>query len=61
MDNQLLPENGALVRFRRIGEEEWIEGEFDQENRLFIEIYAPETVTHNSTDISDWQYMEEPS
>ena len=60
MDNNTLPENGSLVRFRRTGEEEWREGEFDAQNQLFIEIYAPEMITHNSTDILEWQAVEAP-
>lgn len=51
-----MPENGAAVRFRRIDEDEWKDGEYDAENHLFIETYATELVTHNSTDILDWQY-----
>ncbi|CAG5067733.1 hypothetical protein DYBT9623_00455 [Dyadobacter sp. CECT 9623] len=53
-----LPENGAQVKFRRGDEEEWREGEFDQENQLFIEIYSPEIVTHNSADIAEWVHLD---
>ncbi|KAA0992504.1 hypothetical protein [Dyadobacter aurulentus] len=54
MEEKKLPEDGAQIRFRRVDEEEWREGEFDQQNRLFIEIYSPELVTHNSSDIEEW-------
>ncbi|KQS27680.1 hypothetical protein [Dyadobacter sp. Leaf189] len=48
------PENGTLVRFRRHDEEEWREGEFDEQNQMFVEIYAPELITHNTNDIAEW-------
>jgi hypothetical protein len=54
-----IPENGALVRFVRIDEEEWREGEFDAENKLYIEIYSLEPTTHNIEDIREWEYIEE--
>ena len=53
-----MPENGRPVTFRRIDEEEWKEGEYDEENQLFIETYAAELSTHNHTDIAEWKYME---
>lgn len=54
-----MPENGAVVRFRRNDDDnDWKEGEYDEQNRLFIEIYAAEPVTHNSTDILEWENME---
>lgn len=55
-----MPENGSLVRFRRIDNEAWLEGEYDSELKMFVEIYAAEPVTHNSTDISAWEYINEP-
>jgi hypothetical protein len=57
MENKL-PENGDLIRFRRHDEEEWREGEFDEQNQMFIEIYAPELVTHNLEDIAEWILMD---
>ncbi len=54
-----IPENGALVRFVRIDEEEWREGEFDAENKLYIEIYALELTTHQVEDIREWAYLHE--
>ena len=59
MDKIALPENGSLIRFKRFDEDEWKEGEYDEQNKMFIEIYSAETVTHNSTDITEWNYMEE--
>jgi len=58
MENQSLPENGASVRFRRADESTWRQGEYDSQNQLFIEIYAPETITHNHTDIAEWEHMD---
>jgi hypothetical protein len=60
MEKNTLPENGSLVRFKRIDNEEWLEGEYDSEIKMFIEIYAVEPVTHNSTDILTWEYINEP-
>jgi hypothetical protein len=57
MDAAQIPENGALVRFLRTDEEEWREGEYDGENKLFIEIYALEPSTHNTEDIREWEYL----
>lgn len=54
-----IPENGALVRFVRIDDEEWREGEFDAENKLYIEIYALELTTHQVEDIREWAYLRE--
>jgi hypothetical protein len=54
-----IPENGSLVRFIRTDEEEWREGEFDGENKLYIEIYALELRTHNIEDIREWEYLPE--
>ena len=54
-----IPENGASVRFLRIDEDEWKEGEYDGENHLFIETYALEPVTHNREDIRSWEYFPE--
>lgn len=58
MDQNTLPENGTLVRFLRIDEEEWKDGEYDAENKLFIEIYSTELITHNWTDIRTWELLE---
>lgn len=55
-----MPENGSLVRFRRKDSEDWLEGEYDSEIKMFIEIYAAEPVTHSSSDILDWEYVDEP-
>ena len=54
-----LPTNGALIQFKRKDEDEWKQGEYDEVNKLFIEIYSAETVTHNVDDIEKWAYMEE--
>lgn len=60
MENNLMPENGALVRFRRNDDDnEWKQGEYDEQNRMFIEIYSSELVTHNSGDILEWEALEE--
>lgn len=58
MDQNTLPENGTLVCFLRIDEEEWRDGEYDAENKLFIEIYSTELTTHNLTDIRTWELLE---
>ncbi len=58
MDQNTLPGNGTLVRFRRIDDEEWRDGEYDAENKLFIEIYSTELITHNWTDIRFWEPLE---
>ena len=60
MEKETLPENGSLVRFKRKDDEAWLEGEYDSEIRMFIEIYAAEPVTHNSSDILTWEYVNEP-
>ncbi|GGB85868.1 hypothetical protein [Dyadobacter sediminis] len=60
MKENAMPENGSLVRFRRKDDDAWLEGEYDSGIGMFIEIYAAEPVTHNSTDILTWEYMNEP-
>jgi hypothetical protein len=59
MDKHKLPANGSVIRFKRKDEDEWREGEFDEQNAMFIEIYSSELVTHNSTDIEKWEYLED--
>ena len=59
MNQQPMPTNGALVQFKRFDEDEWKQGEYDEENRLFIEIYAAETITHNINDIEKWENLED--
>ena len=59
MDNKTMPENGALVRFMRKDDHEWVQGEYDEQNNMFIEIYSADLVTHNSTDILKWENWEE--
>ena len=59
MEKGTLPENGAVVRFMREDDPEWKQGEYDEENKLFIEIYSTELVTHNSTDILKWEYQDD--
>ena len=59
MQNQF-PMNGSIVRFKREDDEEWREGEFDEQNQMFIEIYSSEMITHNFSDIVSWKYTEEP-
>ncbi len=54
-----IPENGALVKFLRIDEDVWREGEYDGENHLFIELYALEPSTHNLEDIQVWKSIPE--
>lgn len=54
-----MPENGAVVRFMRKDDPEWIQGEYDEQNQMFIEIYSAELVTHNCTDILKWELWEE--
>ena len=54
-----MPENGAVVRFMRKDDPEWIQGEYDEQNQMFIEIYSAELVTHSSADILKWQPWEE--
>lgn len=51
-----MPANGAEVKFMRKDENEWKQGEFDEENKMFIEIYSAELVTHNFVDILEWKY-----
>ncbi|ACT93307.1 hypothetical protein [Dyadobacter fermentans] len=58
MEGKTLPENGSQVRFMRIDDEEWRDGEYDAENKMFIEIYSAELTTHNWNDISKWAYSE---
>jgi len=53
------PENGAVVKFKRIDEDQWRDGEFDLENKMFIEIYSAELTTHNLNDISAWEPLAE--
>jgi hypothetical protein len=52
------PTNGSLVKFIRTDENEWKEGEYDEQNQMFIEIYSSELVTHNFPDILKWEYLE---
>ena len=59
MENETMPENGAVVRFMRKDDPEWIQGEYDEQNQMFIEIYSAELVTHSSADILKWQPWEE--
>ena len=59
MENETMPENGAVVRFMRKDDPEWIQGEYDEQNHMFIEIYSAELVTHNSADILKWEAWEE--
>jgi hypothetical protein len=58
MDKETLPENGALVRFMRIDDDEWKDGEYDAENKMFIEIYSTDLITHNWTDIRKWERLD---
>ncbi|MHA4739255.1 hypothetical protein [Dyadobacter sp. MSC1_007] len=58
MDKETLPENGALVRFMRIDDDEWKDGEYDAENKMFIEIYSTDLTTHNWTDIRKWARLD---
>jgi len=53
------PDNGALVRFVRTDDDQWRDGEFDLENKMFIEIYSAELTTHNRNDIKEWEYIKE--
>ena len=59
MDKHKLPANGSVIRFKRKDDDEWREGEFDEQNAVFIEIYSTELVTHNHTDIEKWEYLED--
>ena len=59
MNQGSLPTNGAFVQFKRKDEDEWKQAEYDEENRLFIEIYSAEIVTHNLDDIEKWEYLED--
>ncbi|WP_221392421.1 hypothetical protein [Dyadobacter sp. NIV53] len=59
MENNSMPENGAVVRFMRKDDQEWIQGEYDEQNGMFIEIYSSELVMHNSSDILKWENWEE--
>ncbi|TDE11298.1 hypothetical protein [Dyadobacter psychrotolerans] len=59
MEKNRLPANGSVIRFMRTDENEWKEGEFDEQNQMFIEIYSTELVTHNSSDILKWEYLED--
>lgn len=58
MKEKALPENGSQVRFMRYDEEEWRDGEYDAENKMFIEIYSTELTTHNWTDVRKWELLE---
>ncbi len=59
MGNLKMPENGALVRFRRNDEDDdWKQGEYDEQNGIFIEVYSADLVTHNAADIQEWVLME---
>jgi len=58
MEKETLPENGMLVRFMRKDEEGWRDGEYDAENKMFIEIYSAELTTHSWTDIAKWEPLE---
>jgi hypothetical protein len=58
MEKNTLPEHGSLVRFMRIDDEDWRDGEYDAENKMFIEIYSTELTTHNWTDIRKWELLE---
>jgi len=54
-----MPENGTIVRFKcNDDDSEWKQGEYDEQNRMFIEIYSPEIVTHSSSDILQWEALE---
>lgn len=53
-----MPENGTLVRFMRIDDDEWKDGEYDAENKMFIEIYSTDLITHNWTDIRKWERLD---
>ena len=53
------PDNGALVKFNRIDDDQWRDGEFDLENQMFIEIYSAELTTHNRNDIKEWKYVKD--
>jgi len=59
MEKNRLPANGSVIRFMRNDENEWKEGEFDEQNLMFIEIYSTELITHNSSDIRKWEYLED--
>ncbi|WP_149240361.1 hypothetical protein [Dyadobacter sp. 32] len=59
MGNLKMPENGDLVRFRRNDEDDdWKQGEYDEQNGMFIEVYSSELVTHNAADIKEWALLE---
>lgn len=58
MDQNTLPENGLLVRFKRVDEDEWRDGEYDAENKMFVEIYSTDLTTHNWIDIRIWEPLE---
>lgn len=58
MEDKTLPDNGSQVRFMRKDDDEWRDGEYDAENKMFIEIYSTELTTHNWTDISQWELLE---
>lgn len=53
-----MPENGSLVRFMRHDDDEWRDGEYDAENKMFIEIYSAELTTHHWTDVQKWELLE---
>lgn len=58
MEGKTLPTNGSLVRFKREDDDEWRDGEYDAENKMFIEIYSTELTTHNWTDIVRWELLD---
>lgn len=58
MDQNALPENGSAVRFMRLDDDVWRDGEYDGENKMFIEIYSTELTTHSWTDIKDWELLD---
>ena len=58
MEEKALPENGSPVRFMRHDDDEWRDGEYDAENKMFIEIYSAELTTHHWTDVQKWELLE---
>ena len=57
MDQITLPENGSPVRFKRFDDNSWRDGEYDAENKMFIEIYSTELTTHSWTDVRVWEVL----
>lgn len=53
-----MPEDGSQIRFMRYDDEEWRDGEYDAENKMFIEIYSTELTTHNWTDVQEWELLD---